>query len=168
MVMYDGKTSAIIALLKYYYIKQALGTTVPGAIFRECVSVTEGGMFSPDGKQQPTVQAAAACNPDGSWGINIVNTPVCPPSTAKTYGAATSFTLSITVEELANTPSATFTLYRSRANTHVVNSGTVTFTNGVGTVSIASKELLSLRSASATATIPPVPSGLSASTFNAP
>ena len=59
-----------------------------------------------------------------------------------------------------------FTVYRSRANNHFVPSGTVTLVNGVGTVEIAPRELVSLRSGTTALAIPSTPSGLTYATVN--
>ena len=170
MVLYDQKTSSVVPLLKYYYFKQALSAFDVGCVFRKCVSATEGDMFSV-GIQNPAINAAAAYNPDGSWALNIVNdTGIAgSPAYAKNlYYAATNYNVTLKVEELTNTPSMDFTIYRSSANSHLVNAGTLTLAYGVGTLSLAPKELVSLRSASTPAAIPEVPNGLSASTYNAP
>ena len=166
LMLYDKKTSSIVPYLKYYYFKQALNTFDVGTVFRKCVSDTEGDMFltaSGTASQNPAINVAAAYNPDGRWGINLVNdTGVTgSPSTSNNlFYSATTYNVTVRVEELANTPSLNFTVYRSRAGNHFVSSGTVALVNGVGTVSIAPKELVSLRSGSTASAIPPVPNAL--------
>jgi len=166
LTVYDVKTATVVTFLKYYYFKQALNTFDVGCVFRQCVSSSEGDMFlSATGStnQNPAINAAAAYNPDGSWGISVVNdTGVTgsPATSTNLFYSATTYNVTVSVEELANTPSLDFTVYRSRANNHFVNSGTVTLVNGVGAIPIAAKELVSLRSGSTVAAIPPVPGAL--------
>ncbi len=174
LMVYDLKTSSIVPFLKYYYFKQALNTFDRGAVFRKCVSGSEGDMFltSASGtNQNPALNIAAAYNPDGSWGVSVVNdTGVTgsPAAANNLFYPATPYTVTLTVEELTNTLSMDFTVSRSRANNHLVPSGTVTLTNGTGTFSLAARELVSLRSAATAAAIPPAPTGLTASGINAP
>ena len=166
LMLYDKKTSSIVPYLKYYYFKQALKTFDVGTVFRKCVSATEGDMFlsSTGGiSQNPAINAAAAYNPDGSWGITLVNdTGVTgsPATSNNLFYSATSCNVTLAVEELANTLSMNFTVYRSRAGNHVVTSGTVALINGIATLSIAPKELVSLRSNPTIDAIPPVPDAL--------
>ena len=166
LTIYDVKTARVITFLKYYYFKQALTTFDVGCVFRQCASASEGDMFlSSTGStnQNPAINAAAAYNPDGSWGISVVNdTGVTgsPATSTNVFYSATSFNVTLAVEELVNTPSLNFTVYRSRAGDHFVNSGTITLVNGIGAISIAPKELVSLRSGSTAVAIPPVPNAL--------
>ena len=170
LMVYDLKTASIVPMLKYHYFKQSLHSFDVGCVFRKCVSATEGDMFCVN-NQNPAINAASAYNPDGSWGVNVVNNTGVNNSLATAsnlFYPAASYTVTLTVEELATTPSMSFTVYRSRANSHGVASGTVTLVNGVGSVDIAPKELVSLRSAPTAPAIAPTPDGLSASTINAP
>ena len=174
LMVYDLKTASIVPFLKYHYFKQALNTFDVACVFRKCVSASEGDMFASSTNgvtQNPAINAAAAYNPDGSWGINIANDTGITGSPAYASNAfypAASYSVTLTVDELANTPGTSFTVYRSRANNHFVASGTLALVNGVGAVDIAPKELVSLRSAPTAPAIAPAPDGLSASTINAP
>ena len=166
LMLYDKKTSTIVPYLKYFYFKQALSTFDVGSVFRKCVSDTEGDMFlatTGSASQNPAVNAAAAYNPDGSWGITLVNdTGVTgSPSTASNlFYSATNCNVTVRVEELTNTPGLDFTIYRSRAGNHCLNSGTVTLLNGVANLTLAPRELVSLRSGSTADAIPPIPEAL--------
>lgn len=173
LVLFDVKTSSVVPLLKYYYFKQALNVFDKGCLFRKCLSATEGDMFLTDCptnssiKQLPAMNAAAAYNPDGSWGISIVNNTGVTNSLATSntvFYAATSFNVTVAIEELTNNSNMVFTVYRSRAFQHNVNSGTVAFTNGVCSLTIAPRELVSLRSDATGPAIPPTPEGLKCST----
>lgn len=170
LMMYDLKTSSIVTMLKYYYFKQALNTFDVGCVFRKCVSATEGDMFCV-ANQNPAINAASAYNPDGSWGINVVNNTGVNNSLASStnlFYPATTYNVTLTVEELANAPSMDLTVYRSRANNHCVSSGTITLVHGVATLAVAPKEIVSLRSGPTALAIAPAPDGLRASTINAP
>lgn len=169
LVVADLNTRTIFASLKYYYFKQALAVFDKGAVFRQCLSASDGDMLKSAAGQNPAVSASAAYNPDGSWAVNMVNaTGLMGTMVAidSFFYPATTYNVTLTVQELAATPSTVFTVYRSRANHHFVNSGTVTLFNGVGTLSLAPKELVSLRSAATAAAIPPVPNGLTVSPVN--
>ncbi len=175
LMLYDLKTASIVPMLKYHYFKQALDTFDTRCVFRKCVSASEGDMLltyvGGGTNQNPAINAAAAFNPDGSWGITVVNdTGVTgSPATANNlFYPAASYTVTLTVEELTNTPSTVFTVHRSRASSHRVPSGTLTLTRGTGTFPVAARELVSLRSAATAPAVPPAPANLSGSTVNAP
>lgn len=162
LMAYDNATSSVVVFLRYYYFKQALSTFDLGATFRKVTSGTEGDMYVANTVSGtiPAINTAAAVNPDGSWGVGIINTTGAVHGN-DIYHPSTTYNVTVTVQELASTGSKAFTIYRSKANTHFVNSGTVTFTNGVGSVTIAPKELVCLRSAAVTPAAPAVPAGLS-------
>ncbi len=175
LAVYDQATSSVILYLRYHYFRQALHVLRKGAVMRRCSSATEGGMFN-HLNQNPAINAAVGLNPDGSWGVNIVNTtgivgsPHTPNSSPPNlFHPENHFSVTITIEELASVPSTVFSVWRSKAHTHFSPAGTVTFVNGVGTVTVHARELVSLRSPAASPSIPPAPVGLSArSAINAP
>lgn len=150
LAIYNEATASNIVSLKYYYLKQLVSTFDKGAVFRLTVSDTEGEMEYTYG-QKPAINAAAAINPDGTWAVGIQNltgissTFNDPPRVS--YYAATTYNVTTTIQELAGTGTKTFTLYRSKANNHFVNAGTVTMNNGAITVQVAPRELVCLRSA---------------------
>jgi hypothetical protein len=161
LMIYDQATGTIFTPLKYYYFQQLLSTFDVGSVFRATTSATEGDMAYSYG-QKPAINAAAAVNPDGSWGISVVNdTGTCCNGSISQWYSATTYNVTINVSELSGSGSKTFTLYRSKANTHFVNEGSVTMTNGSITLTISPGELISLRSAG-TGTAPAAPSGLTA------
>ncbi|GEM_PF-5504610 len=168
LAIHDQATQSIVVYLRYYYLKQALETIRTGAVVRYMTSATEGGMHS-YANLSPRINAAAAVNPDGSWGVNIVNATGIdglPASTTNLFHPAENFNVTVTIQELASTPSKVFTVWRSKANSHIVNSGSVTFVNGVGTVTVNSRELVSLRSAATAPAVPVAPLNLVASLEN--
>ena len=175
LMLYDLKTASIVPMLKYYYFKQALNTFDARCVFRKCVSAAEGDMLlnyvGGGTNRNPAINAAAAFNPDGSWGITVVNdTGVTgsPATGLNLFYPAAAYNITLTVEELTNTPSMAFAVHRSSASNHVVASGTVTLTNGMATFPVAARELVSLRSGATAPAIPPAPGNLSGSTVNAP
>lgn len=157
LLVYNGATSSVSTNLKYFYFKQLLTTFDTGAVFRSCVSSSEGDMAYTYG-QKPRINAAVALNPDGSWGIGVVNDTGIPGSSISKWYGAKDTNVTVTVNELVGTGNKNFTLYYSQAGQHFVNGGTVVMTNGTITVPIAAKELVSLRSAPSGA--PLAPSGL--------
>jgi hypothetical protein len=174
LVAYDSALGTIVTHLKYYYFQQMLNTVKPGAVMRRCWSTANGDMVDQvfdgvygyaAGKPRTPINAAAGLNSDGSWGISLVDdTGVIDPngSADASHQSATPYNLTVNVQELASVPSKNFTIYRSSPNVHYVNSGTVTMVYGSVTVPIAAKECVCLRSAPATLTTPPAPTGLTA------
>ncbi len=161
LMVYDRATGTIFTPLKYYYFQQLLSTFDVGAVFRATTSATESDMAYTYG-QKPAINATAAVNPDGSWGISVVNdTGTCCNGSISQWYSATTYNVTVNVNELSGSGSKTFTLYRSKANTHFVNEGPDTMTNGSITLTISPGELVSLRSAG-TGTAPAAPSGLTA------
>ena len=57
---------------KYYYYRQLAAAFDVGAVFRESRSTLEGALTCTYGKKPPPTVAAAR-NPDGTWGIGVVN-----------------------------------------------------------------------------------------------
>ncbi len=162
LMVYDQATSSIVTNLKYYYFKQLLTTFDRGAVFRATSSSTEADMAYTYG-QKPAINAAAAVNPDGSWGISVVNdTGTCCSGSISQWYPATVYNVTINVSELDRSGTKTFTLYRSKANTHFVNDGAVTMRNGSITITVSPGELISLRSARTWGKTPAAPSGLTA------
>jgi hypothetical protein len=162
LMVWDQATSSIVTNLKYYYFKQLLTTFNHGAIFRATFSSTEADMVYTYG-QKPAINAAAAVNPDGSWGISVVNDAgTCCNSSISQWHPATAYNVTINVRELCQSGAKTFTLYRSKANTHFFNDGAVTMTNGSITTTVSPGELISLRSARTRRETSLAPSGLTA------
>lgn len=148
LMVYDEATREIFIHLKYYYFKQLLSTFDKGAVFRRMVSDTEKDMPYTYG-QKPAINAAAGINPDGSWAIGIVNgtgIPGSPPLTD--WYSARAYKVNTTIEELKGSDSKTFDVYRSSAHNHFVHSGTMEIENGKFSITIAPKELVTLREAS--------------------
>jgi hypothetical protein len=110
--------------------------------------------------QKPRINAAVAVNPDGTWGIGVVNDTGISGSGISSWYAAQNTNVTITVNELVGTGNKDFTLYYSQSGQHFVNGGTVTMTNGSIAVAVAAQELVCLRSAHSGA--PAAPSGLTA------
>jgi hypothetical protein len=167
LMVYDPANGQILIHLKYYYFKQLLSVFDVGAVFRRTQSSTEADMPYTYG-QKPAINAAAAVNPDGSWAIGVVNdTGVCCNSGISQWYGATTYNVTVNVSELSGSGSQAFTLYRSRANQHFVNAGTVIMNNGSITVQVAPRELISLRSAATGGTPPAAPSSLTATAVSA-
>ena len=72
VIAYNLNPPGTVMFTKYHYYQQ-LGTTFDvGAMFRASRSSLEGDMTWTYGKK-PRLTAAAARNPDGSWGIGLCN-----------------------------------------------------------------------------------------------
>jgi hypothetical protein len=156
--VYNDATSSIYTSLKYYYVQQFMNTFDYGAAFRSCQSATEGDMAYSTVLQKPAINAAAAQNPDGSWGIAIVNdTGITNALYGNIYYSATTYNVTVTVSELSSSGVVPFTMYYSQPGSHFLTNGTVNMTNGAITVEVASTELVSLRCAARTAIVPAAP-----------
>lgn len=173
MMSYDQATSRVYVWLKYYYFKQLLTTFDQGAVFRKCSSSNRNDMAYSFG-EKPEINVAAAVNPDGTWGIGIVNDTGVPQGkyegqTIATWSVAANYQVSVVIQELTNAAATRFEVYRSRANEHFLKSGTLTMKKGMLTVTnLAPKELVCLRSipiveSSATAALPPPNRGANSS-----
>jgi len=136
----------------YYYYSQALNTVKPGAKIYQCSTDKEdtmGGSF-----EKYTMNAAAAVNKDGTWGINIFNktdSEVAAPYADMPYApipqAARTITVNLDIKGLYGTGAKKFTMYSSNtAGSFCEGIGTVTLVDGRGTVEVFPLELLSLRS----------------------
>lgn len=154
LLVYNGASSSVSTNLKYFYFQQLLATFDVKAVFRSCVSSSEGDMAYTYG-QKPRINAAVALNPDGTWGIGVVNDTGIGSSSISSWYGAQNTNVTITVNELVGTGNKNFTLYYSQSGQHFVNGGTVIMTNGIIKVPVAAKELVSLRSAPDGAPIAP-------------
>lgn len=162
LMVYDSTSQSVLMHLKFHYFQQLLGTFDHGCVFRECRNGSNSDMTYTYG-QKPAVNAAAGINPDGSWGIGIVNnTTGVTTSISQTY-PSTDYNVTLNVVDLVSVPSLTCTVFRSRAGQHFVNSGTITLINGSGIIPLASKELVCLRSAATLQPTPPANLGAAAS-----
>lgn len=136
----------------YYYYSQALNTVKPGAKIYQCSTDKEGTMGG--SFEEYTMNAAAAVNKDGTWGINIFNktdSEIAAPYAAMPYAplpqAARTVTVNLDIKGLYGTGAKRFTMYSSNtAGSFCEEIGTVTLVDGRGTVEVFPLELLSLRS----------------------
>ena len=138
-------------LLPYYYLRRLAETFDVGAVFRHSVSSQEGDMTDTYGRK-PRLNAAAARNPDGTWGVGLSDftsdrflqdTPLnkdnagYPPQ---------DFVVTLRVPELAEGGDVRFEVHRSSESLRDVNEGVVTMRHGQVTLAIAPLELVTLRS----------------------
>ena len=146
LMVYDQARREIFIHLKYYYFKQLLTTFDKGAVFRSVMSSREADMPYTYG-QKPAINAAAAINPDGTWAVGIVNgTGVSSQSHITKWYDASNCVLNIKIDELKGTASLPFVVFRSSANRHAVISDTILVRDGRFTISLAPRELVTLRS----------------------
>ncbi len=132
-------------LLKYYYYKQINHTITPGSVVRLSNSSAEGWMENKYGTQ-PAVCAAAAVNPDGTWGLVAVN----KTNTGYDqwgYHSQPDATWDVTfhVEELADEGDIEFNVLRSSKSAQMVEEGPLTMRNGDISVNLPPRHLVSLR-----------------------
>lgn len=155
ILAYTPKPFAITTFQKYYYYKQLSETFEVGAVFRSSRSASEGEMTYTYGKK-PKLTAAAARNPDGTWGIGLSNFTAPTFSDAddpKDFNqhnsgyAARTVAVTVTVPELAAAKSLRFAVRRSGSRINDTPSGIVVMHRGVVTIpNVGPLELVTLRS----------------------
>lgn len=141
-------------LQKYYYLKQLSETFDVGTAFRHSRSSLDGEMDYTYGKK-PRVNAAAARNPDGTWGIGLSNytsptfrdadDPKNLPLHNSGYPAQ-AFRVKVRVPELAKVSALRFAVRQSTAMVGDRPGGFVVMHNGVVAVPLLPLELVTLRS----------------------
>jgi hypothetical protein len=143
---FDGKTGEIVTNFKYYYLKALRDTFDLGATFRRCESEAEADMVYTYG-QKPKVCAAAGVNPDGTWGIGIVNlTGVVPDTNITEWHPAEEITVTMEIPELKDSTPQSFRLHRVRAGRAHGEGELVQVKRGSLSVKVAPRELVCLRS----------------------
>jgi hypothetical protein len=146
--------------LKYWYLKHLAQTFDVGCRFRYCISDPARpyeDMWWTFG-QKPAVAASVARNPDESWTVGIINMagcisdtlpidPVNHPATMWTFYEASPYDVTVRVEELVENDDLKFAVYRSNKTLRMQQEDSVTMRDGEMTVSLAPKELVTLRGA---------------------
>ena len=152
ILAYTPRPFAIIAFEKYYYYRQLARAFDVGAVFRHSVSSLEGDMTWTYGRK-PRVSAAAARNPDGTWGIGLSDYtsdhfPAFDPFHRDNGGdPAQAFSVTVRVPELAKVKALRFAVRRSNRGVNDVPAGTLVMRGGVVTVPrIGPLDLITLRS----------------------
>jgi O-glycosyl hydrolase len=154
IMAYDGKVAGdgwLKVFEKYHYFQQLAQTFEVGAQFRQAFSSLEKEMTWTYGRK-PRITAAAARNPDGSWGVGVSNYtaddfPQKDQFQIDNCGrAAQSFTVTVNVEELANAGELRFETHRSGPQCQNARQEPVTMRNGQLTVTVHPLELVTLRS----------------------
>ena len=155
ILAYTPTPFAVTTFQKYYYYRQLSRTFDIGAVFRASGSSQDGDMTYTYGKK-PKLTAAAARNPDGTWGIGLSNY-TSPTFTdagdEKDFAvhnggyAARTFAVTVRVPELASVKALRFAVRRSNSGVDDVPMGTVVMHNGVVMVSaVEPLDLVTLRS----------------------
>jgi O-glycosyl hydrolase len=153
IMAYDGKVAGdgwLKVFTKYYYFQQLAQTFEVGAVFRQSFSSLEKEMTWTYG-HKPRITAAAARNPDGSWGLGISNFtsddfPQKNQFQKDNCGrAAQSFTVTVNVAELAQAGELRFAARRSGPQARNAPEEPVTMRDGQLTVTIHPLELVTLR-----------------------
>ncbi len=155
ILKYEVEPFRLTVLQKYFYLKQLAETFDAGAAVRHCTSSLDGEMTYTYGKK-PHIFAAAARNPDGTWGLGICN------DTSPTFSAdddeknfeshnsgrpAQAYTVTIRIAELAGSDGVQFAVHRSNKNINDTPTGTISVRAGEITVpDIEPHDLMTLRS----------------------
>ena len=155
ILAYTPAPFAVTTFQKYYYYKQLSQTFDVGAVFRASRSDSEGDMTYTFGKK-PRLTAAAARNPDGTWGIGLSNytSPAFKDADdEKDFAlhnsgyAARTFAVTVHVPELASVKTLHFAVRRSKSGVNDVPGGIVVMHSGVVTVpTVGPLDLITLRS----------------------
>ncbi len=155
-----GNNQAYLMItLKYFYLKQLTQVFDVGCRFRCCLSAPElpyDDMAMRFG-QKPAVGASVAQNPDNSWTIAAVNMTGClsdnlpitatHPARYYVYYPAESYDVTLFIEELDGTGEQKLALTRSSKTKRIEFEDSVTMTDGLVTVAVGPRELVSLRGA---------------------
>ena len=138
---------------KYHSFVQLLDAFDYGAEFRHA---TIGGQDRPwTYGRKPPLYVAAAENPDGTFGIGIANytNSVASTDPITSWDPAALYQLTITIEELADAGTILFDAYRSGGLLNPETDGAVylgryTMTDGLLSISIGPRDVVTLRSVS--------------------
>ena len=140
-------------VMQVSYPLQLLAETFdPGAVFRKSVSSLDGDMGWAYGRK-PRIFAAAARNPDGTWGIGLSNyTSDAFPDFDQFHKdnaghSAQTFAVTVVISELARIKSLRFTARRSNVGANDIPAGTFIMHNGRLTVpGVGPLDVITLRS----------------------
>ncbi len=165
---YDPNTGEHQPFLVYYYYKQLRRAFHDGCVLRRSTcSDTRDERYRTmcfTYGNKPAIIGAAGRNPDGSWGLNVVNltgepnsgnNPPAYPGNA-VYQPPATYHITYHVAELADAGRVAFRLYRSNTNVQDAYQGTVFMTSGNVTFTIAPLELVTLVSAPTTGATQPL------------
>ena len=155
ILAYTPAPFSITTFQKYYYYEQLSRTFDVGAVFRASRSDLEGDMTYTYGKK-PRLTAAAARNPDGTWGIglsNFTSPTFTDADDEKNFAvhnggyAARTFAVTVRVPELARVKVLRFAARRSGGGANDVATGTVVMRGGIVTLpAVGPLDLVTLRS----------------------
>ena len=155
ILAYTPAPFAVTTFQKYYYYRQLSRTFDVGTVFRGSHSSLDGDMTYTYGKK-PRVTAAAARNPDGTWGIGLSNdtSPAFKdaddPQDFALHNsgyAARTFAVTVRVPELARVKTLRFAVRHSNSGVDDVPAGIVLMHGGVVTVpAVGPLDLVTLRS----------------------
>jgi len=154
----DGTPSNPIFYGRFYIFKALNEVFDVGSVFR--ISTSTSYLYGSDMQwkylKEPDIISATTKNPDGSFGIGIVNlTGLNAEHRFLNYYSANEKTIVVTlnIPELANVPSLSLTVSRIRSGEQfITTSEPIVLINGKATISVASMETVALRSQ--------IPSGL--------
>ncbi len=140
---------------KYYYYRQLSRTFDQGAIFRQSQSALDGGMTYTYGKK-PRLTAAAARNPDGTWGIGLSNytSPTFwDTDDEKDFAlhnsgyAAQTFAVTLRIPDLTHAGTVRFAVRRSNSGVNDLPDGALFMHDGTLTIpAVGPLDLITLRS----------------------
>jgi len=155
ILAYTPQPFSVTAFQKYFYYRQLSRTFDLGAVFRSSQSSLDGDMTYTYGKK-PRLTAAAARNPDETWGIGLSNytSPAFTDADdEKNFAvhngghAARTFAVTLHVPELARVKVLKFAVRRSNSGVNDVSAGTLVMHDGVVTVpAVGPLDLVTLRS----------------------
>lgn len=152
----NDASPTVTPFLKYHTYMQLMNTFDHGAVFRHCTSSLEGEMHWTYGLK-PRIVVASAKNPDGSWGVGIVNFTADDFESVQGWGdkewnrtqgghtPAQTFRVTIQIEELVGQQPVEIVVSRTSA-AYVHKEERVTLRDGIVTINVSSLELVTLRS----------------------
>ena len=152
IIKYDPVPYRPTILQKYYYFQQLSETFAFGSVFRHSLSSLDGEMDYTYGKK-PRLNAAAAKNPNGTWGIGLSNFTSATfqdqddPKDFALHNSgypAVSMQVTIRMPELAKVKRLRFAVHHSTATVSNQPKGFVIMHSGVVTVLVQPLELVTL------------------------
>jgi len=146
LVVYDPKTKKILKHLKFHYLRQLRNGFLRGAEIRHCTSSIENEMDYSYG-QKPALNVSAAKNSDGSWVLAVVNDTGISKWQHSWLYPEKHYEVTFDVAELVSGGTIRFDVVRSGKGAPLRDDGELTMIGGKITITIAPRELITLRSA---------------------
>ncbi len=150
MALFLKSGSGATPMLQYFYFRQISEAVHPGAKIHFCTAEEPLPMTEMSWVygQKSAIYAAAAENPDGTWGICICNaTGIAGSTTHMIFYPAATFDVTVRSEDLAAEPEIPFRVFKSNSSVRIEEQPQkAIMRSGELTITVQPKELITLRS----------------------